>query len=30
MGGPGLTGTAGAVTFVVEPRDGGVNLIFGT
>jgi hypothetical protein len=26
--GPGLTGTAGEVTFVVEPRDGGLNLIF--
>jgi hypothetical protein len=26
--GPGLTGTAGDVTFVVEPRDGGLNLLF--
>ena len=29
IGGPGLTGTAGDVTFVVEPREGGVNLVFG-
>jgi hypothetical protein len=28
IGGPGLTGTAGDVTFVVEPRDGGMNLVF--
>ena len=26
--GPGLTGTAGEVTFVVEPRDGALNLVF--
>ena len=29
VSGPGLTGTAGGVTFVVEPKDGGVNLVFG-
>jgi hypothetical protein len=28
VSGPGLTGTAGTITFVVEPKDGGVNLVF--
>jgi hypothetical protein len=30
MCGPALTGTAGTVTFVVESRDGGVNLVVAT